>query len=408
MPAAYRNLPAEWRWERLDEVCDGVYDCPHSTPKLTDSGPYVARTQDISTGVFREDRAARVSEETYLERTARAVPSRGDLLYSREGTYFGIAAEVPKDTRVCLGQRMVLIRPSPEKLDFRFLRYWLNSPTMSTHINGFRDGSVAERLNLPTIRSLPVLCPPIHDQRKIADVLSALDDKVRVNEQITARADSLGELHFKRFRNSARGSTRTTFGEIAGVFGGGTPRTTEPSYWGGEVCWATPTDVTRLSSLFLFETESRITPSGLANCASTLHPRGSILMTSRATIGRFAINDVPVATNQGFIVVRPRVPADKWWLLYEMRSRVDEMVSISNGSTFLELSRRNFKDMEIVMPAGVERAVFNTTADALQSRARMAAMENRTLAELRNTLLPKLLSGQLRISDVEQHVNTAV
>src|SRR3990172_6386355 len=167
LPSTVGDLPTRWAWLRLDDACDGVFDCPHSTPTLVDSGPLVVRSQDIITGVFRTEQAARVSEETYKERTSRVVPARGDLLYSREGTYFGIAAEVPERTRVCLGQRMVLIQPKRDVVDFRFLCHWLNSPIMASHIHGYRDGTVAERLNLPTIRALPVLVPPLPEQRAV-------------------------------------------------------------------------------------------------------------------------------------------------------------------------------------------------------------------------------------------------
>src|SRR5207245_2050226 len=153
---------------------DGVFDCPHSTPVVTTTGPFVVRSQDVRSGVFRTEEAGRVSEETYRERIARAEPTYGDILYSREGTYFGNAAEVPKDTRVCLGQRMVLIRPKEGILDSRFLRLWLNSPTLARHIHGFRDGTVAERLNMPTIRALPVPLFDADEQKSIAEVLGAL------------------------------------------------------------------------------------------------------------------------------------------------------------------------------------------------------------------------------------------
>jgi type I restriction enzyme S subunit len=129
-PQGLNDLPDTWQWLRLEDACDGVFDCPHSTPAVTDSGPLMVRTQDILTGTFRADQAAHVSEETYQERVQRAEPRYGDLLYSREGTYYGIAAEVPPDRRVCLGQRMVLIRPNAEFVHSRFLLYWLNSPLM--------------------------------------------------------------------------------------------------------------------------------------------------------------------------------------------------------------------------------------------------------------------------------------
>jgi type I restriction enzyme S subunit len=197
VPAAYGEPPKGWSWSRLDEVSEGVFDCPHSTPKLTDAGPFVVRTQDIITGVFRPDQAGRVSEETYADRVARVTPSYGDLLYSREGTYFGIAAEVPPKTRVCLGQRMVLIRADRHRLDFSFLRHWLNSPIMAAHIHGYRDGSVAERLNLPTIRALPVLIPPLAEQKAIAVVLGALDDKIELNRRMNATLEAMARALFQ-------------------------------------------------------------------------------------------------------------------------------------------------------------------------------------------------------------------
>jgi type I restriction enzyme S subunit len=95
IPAAFEALDVA-HFRRLDDVTLGVFDCPHSTPKLSPDGPLVVRTQDIMTGVLRIEQAARVSEETYRERIDRAEPGFGDLLYSREGTYFGIAAEVPR------------------------------------------------------------------------------------------------------------------------------------------------------------------------------------------------------------------------------------------------------------------------------------------------------------------------
>src|SRR5690348_11876732 len=126
IPTTAHRFPSAWSWVRLEDACSGIFDCRHSTPKLANDGPLMVRTQDILSVVLSGEEAAHVSEETYTERTRRAVPREGDLLFSREGTYFGIAAEVLSGVRVCLGQRMVLIRPAPERVHHRFLRYWLN------------------------------------------------------------------------------------------------------------------------------------------------------------------------------------------------------------------------------------------------------------------------------------------
>mgnify|MGYP001572379100 FL=1 len=192
------KLPAEWNWHKLEEVCIEVVDCPHSTPELVEAGPYLmARTSDILTGVFRAHEARRVSEATYRERTRRAEPTCGDLLYSREGTYFGLSAEVPPDIKVCLGQRMVLLRPDPQKVQPTYLRYWLNSSRIQSHIHGQRDGSVAERLNLPTIRGLPVCIPSLDEQRAIAHALATLDDKIELNRRMNETLAAIARVLFK-------------------------------------------------------------------------------------------------------------------------------------------------------------------------------------------------------------------
>ncbi len=274
-PSVVADLPSDWSWRQLDEICEGIFDCPHSTPVLSDQGLFIARSQDIRTGVFRIEEAARVSKEIYRERIARAEPRYGDLLYSREGTYFGIAAEVPAGVRVCLGQRMVLLRPKLSSVDFRFLRYWLNSPAMGLYTHGHRDGSVAERLNLPTIRRLPVALPPPVEQHAIAALLGALDDKIELNRQMNETLEATAWLFFKDWfvdfgptRAKAEGRPAylalelwqlfpdalddddrpvgwepSTIGQEVRVVGGSTPSTKEPAYWDGEFSWATPKDL---------------------------------------------------------------------------------------------------------------------------------------------------------------------
>lgn len=197
IPSLASELPDGWKWVRLDAACEDIWDCPHSTPKISETGPLMARSQDVRSGVFRLDQAACVSEQTYAERVRRAEPRYGDLLYSREGTYFGIAAEVPPDTRVCLGQRMVLLRPDNDGLNSRYLRYWLNSPVLSAHIHGQRDGTVAERLNLPTIRALPVPIAPRSIQDRIADILGSIDDKIELNRRMNETLETMVRRLFR-------------------------------------------------------------------------------------------------------------------------------------------------------------------------------------------------------------------
>ena len=294
-----------------------------------------------------------------------------------------------------------------EVIDGRYLRYWALSPELKEQLKSLAHGTdMAPYLSLGDQKRLLITLPGISEQRAVAGVLGVLDDKIAVNERIASTAVDLADAHFLAVASSLEFGEET-FGSVAEIAGGGTPSTKTDEYWGGKICWVTPTDVTALASPYLFETSRNITELGLENCASRLYPAQSIFMTSRATIGAFALPQVPAAVNQGFIVVLPRNDELRWWLLHEMRSRVDEMVSLANGSTFLELSRKNFKAMRLRLPHFGELAEFAQKVAPLHAAAAQASRENRTLATLRDTLLPQLMSGRLRVKDAEKIVEDA-
>jgi type I restriction enzyme S subunit len=281
----------------------------------------------------------------------------------------------------------------------RFVYYFF----LNLDVSGLDVGSANPTLNRNHVHPLPVAWPPIVAQRGIAAVLGALDDKIYGNERICKAVTSLSESMFDLLVRGVEPGPET-FGSTAGVFGGGTPSTAESDYWDGDIPWATPSDITALDAPYLFTTKKMITENGLGVCASRRYPAGSIFMTSRATIGAFAVNQVPAAVNQGFIVVVPPRPELRWWLFHEMRSRVDEMISVANGSTFLELSRRTFKSMAVRLPGADVCGAFFSRVDPLHRRAGAAAGESATLRKLRDVLLPKLMSGEIRVRDAEKIV----
>lgn len=278
---------------------------------------------------------------------------------------------------------------------------WLYHLFEATDLSGFDSGSVQPMLNRNYISAVPVLVPPLAEQEAITEVLGALDDKIAANTALAATAAATAHTEFMtRVKGLEAGPV--TFADVAEISGGGTPSTRNDEFWGGSVWWATPTDMTSLSGPYLSSTERTITEAGLEACSSKLFAPGAILMTSRATIGALAVNDVSTAVNQGFIVVEPRDARLRWWLFHEMESRVDEFLSWANGATFLELSRGNFKKLPARLPGDDALQGFAAIAETLHSTARAHLQENRTLAAARDALLPQLMSGKLRVRDAER------
>jgi len=137
---------------------------------------------------------------------------------------------------------------------------------------------------------------------------------------------------------------------IAQVLNGATPSTDEPSFWGGDIRWVTPTDIGKLDSIFISETERNITEAGYKSCSTTMVPPNSILMTSRAPVGNMAINTVPMCTNQGFKSIVPKGEIDVYYLFYYLQRIVAQIQKDSHGNTFTEIGKGKVEDIDVPVP----------------------------------------------------------
>ena len=430
-PTIVNALPSGWSWKRLDSVCEGVFDCPHSTPLLTLDGPFIARSQDMRSGVFRTAEAGHVSDETYRERVVRAEPKYGDLLYSREGTYFGIAAEVPRGIHVCLGQRMVLLRPHADKVNFRFLRYWLNSPVMSMYAHGFRDGTVAERLNLPTIRAFPVAVPPLPEQHAIAHILGTLDDKIELNRRMNETLEAMVRTIFKSWfvdfdpvRAKAKGRNTGLPKHIADLFPdhfedselGETPTAWDigsvddefdltmgqspPGDTYNEVGEGFPFYQGRTDFSFRF-------PTRRVYCTSPtrLAKKGDTLISVRAPVGDINMASEDCAIGRGVAAARHKSGSRSY--SYQFMHSIEEVFARfeAEGTVFGSIGKKDFRSIPCVIPPRELVLAYDQRVSLLDDRIEVNEHESSTLAGLRDALLPKLLSSEIRVNSLENFGN---
>jgi len=187
-------------------------------------------------------------------------------------------------------------------------------------------------------------------------------------------------------------------GEVLDTVGGGTPSTKEPAYWdGGTHCWATPKDLSGHTSPVLLDTSRHVTDPGAARISSGLLPPGTVLLSSRAPIGYTAMTKVPVAINQGFIASRPSDRLPNEYVLFWMRQNLETIKNHAGGTTFAEISKRAFRQIPILIPpedaltefAHVARAALGLIAGLGRERSRLVAAGD--------ALLPKLMSGEIRV-----------
>ena len=197
--------------------------------------------------------------------------------------------------------------------------------------------------------------------------------------------------------------------QLVTVVGGTTPSTKNIRYWeGGNHHWATPRDLASLSTPVLLNTERKITDAGLDKISSGLLPPGSILLSSRAPIGYLAIAEVPVAINQGFIGILPHEGISNLFMLYWSKASKKEIVSYANGSTFLEINKRNFRRIPLVKPDEIVITMFDRGVRPFYERIVSNEYNSRIVATIRDMLLPKLVSGEWRTGNLETLSNGGI
>ncbi len=187
-------------------------------------------------------------------------------------------------------------------------------------------------------------------------------------------------------------------GDVVDCVGGGTPSTAEPEYWeGGTHHWTTPKDFSSLQAPILLDTDRKLTNAGIAKISSGLLPAGTLLLSSRAPVGYLALAGIPVAINQGFIALKCNDRASNFFMLNWCQTNMTEIESRATGTTFAEISKQNFRPIPIVLPPKALMAAFTIKVAPLYDRISANLRQSRTLAGLRDTLLPKLLCGELRL-----------
>jgi len=187
-------------------------------------------------------------------------------------------------------------------------------------------------------------------------------------------------------------------GEVVDCVGGGTPSTSEPKYWeGGTRHWTTPKDFSSLQAPILLNTDRKLTDAGIAKISSGLLPVGTLLMSSRAPVGYLAISAIPVAINQGFIAMKCNEYASNYFMLNWCHQNMAEIEGRATGTTFAEISKQNFRPIPLVISTLDIMTAFSERVAPLYTQITANLRQSRTLAALRDTLLPKLLSGELRV-----------
>ncbi len=416
----------EWKEYKLEDITSRIGDGLHGTPKYDVNGKYYfINGNNIGNGwVTIKNDTQKVNAEEY-EKHKKPLNDR-TLLLSINGTIGNLAYY--RDEKCMLGKSACYINLIRD-VDIKYIYYNLLSNDFQSYIHNIATGTTIPNVPLKGIRECILKLPPLPTQTSIAEILSSLDDKIDLLHQNNKTLEAMAEAIFRKMMSESglsglkdyqdekksrkssnqenQGSDNESekwktksekLGNVISVKGGTTPSTANSDFWNGSFYWTSPRDLSNASSIFLFDTERKITEKGLVQISSGLLPVGTVLLSSRAPIGYLSITDIPVAINQGYIAIICDKLVSNYFMFLWCKANMETIKNAGNGSVFQEISKSSFKDLDINAPSKEDVKQFHETVSPLFEKIKSNSQQIRTLTQLRDTLLPKLMSGEISLN----------
>jgi len=405
----------EWKEVRLGDIADvqtGPFGSQlHKSDYIAEGIPCIMPTNIGPHLNFIVDGIAHVSEVD-ANRLSRHLTEIGDIIYARRGDIEKCAYVTTNEEKWLCGTGCLKIRCNNE-VNSRFIAYLLSTAECKKWITGNAVGTTMLNLSKGILSNLPLLVPSHEDQRRIASILSSLDRKIELNNKINADLEEMAQAIFKnwfvdfepfkdgKFVDSELGKIpegwkvgRLT--DVIKLMPGGTPKTSEPLYWdNGTIPFFSPKDV---NGVYCFATEKHITETGLNKCSSNLYPKDTIFITCRGTVGKVCLAACDMAMNQSNYAIKAIDGYSQYYIFFLVKSVVERLIKKSNGAVFSAITSKDF-DEEILIPSQKAVEDFTNVIDGFFRRIFTIGTENSRLSLLRDTLLPRLMSGELEVPE---------
>ena len=300
-------------------------------------------------------------------------------------------------------QRTYVIESSDEnKVYTKYLYYALK--TCLLHFKQISQGSATKFLTAKILNSFELPIPEIEIQKKIAGTLGNLDKKIKTNEAINENLERQAQAYFEELFvvNADPNWPECTLSDIGSIVAGGTPSKSKSEYYADQgIAWITPKDLSVDKSKFISHGENDISELGFSKSSTKKMPAGTVLFSSRAPIGYIAIAQNELTTNQGFKSIIPNENIGTSYVYFLLKNLLPTIEGMASGSTFKEISGAGMKSVPTVMPDVNIIQLFNNFCEPIFKEQEILEAENRRLSALRDSLLPKLMSGEIDISSLD-------
>lgn len=394
-----------WKEVQLSSVVD--INASSYSPKDNFRGVFYLDTGNITQN--------KVDEIVYIDLDKEKLPSRAkrkiklnSVIYStvrpNQRHYGIIRKEMPSNFLVSTG--FTVIDAKQEFVSPEYLYYYLTQNEVVETLQNIAEQSVSTypSITAKDIGNLQFLLPPVVVQNKIASILRSLDDKIELNSRINENLEQQAEAFYQKLfvDNASPDWQRGTISDLGTVVGGSTPSKAKPEYYTDHgIAWITPKDLSLDKSKFISHGENDITELGLKNSSAVIMPEGTVLFSSRAPIGYIAIAADEVCTNQGFKSVIPSEKIGTAFMYYFLKDNLPIIEGMASGSTFKEVSGSTMKSVPAFIPDSETLRKFSDFCTPVFKQQQTLEEQSRALVQIRDSLLPKLMSGELDVSEID-------
>jgi len=395
------NIPNDWVETTLGEVCD-LLDCLHKTPKYSTTGLPMVRVTDVENGILNTIKCLRVNDEIFKAFSKSYEPKIGDIVFTRVGS-FGLSAIVKREEKFCIGQNTTLIISNG--INSFFLFYYLISSAARYQIEGLSSGSTQPTISMASIRKIILPLPPLPEQKAIAKILTAFDDKIdllhRQNKTLEAIAQTLFKEWFGKESDNWELIKISKFVEISS-----SKRIFHGEYVDNGIPFYRSKEIIELSTKPDISTELFISKERFDKIKNKFDVpiKGDILLTAVGTLGvSFQVRDNnPFYFKDGNLIwfknFNEQLTSDFLYNWLKLKSTQSQLGIISIGSTQKALTIASIKELEIpFIKNSIKRREFNELLKSSLNKVNHNQFQILTLKKTRDTLLPKLMSGQIRV-----------
>ena len=391
-------MKSEWNTSAIANICKVVTDGSHTSPKSVSHGKYMVSVKDFTPYGFDFNGCRQISFADYEKlKSSGCVPQKGDILIGKDGArYFEDIIIYNQDEAPALLSSIAILRCDEEKVIPEYLYYLLKTPSFKKDVkDNYGSGSAIPRIILKDFKRMKVEYPSIEKQRQIVSILHDLDAKIFNNQKVNDNLEQQAAALFSSLYN--RSNTEVRYTDLIQILGGGTPKTGETAYWNGNIAFFTPKDV---GTPYTFITEKTITEEGLSHCNSRLYPVNTVFVTARGTVGKVGLSGVPMAMNQSCYALVGKETHQLLVYFYTLKV-VDKLKHKASGAVFDAITTRDFESEQIMKLSDDDARAFLCVAEPMFQDILNNSIENLRLSTLRDFLLPKLMSGEIDVSNIQ-------